>query len=109
MNRFIARVRARLVALFDMTAWVLLIVSCVPLYFLNPAMLLTLAQWTAFALALGGIAVILARALMPQVDLSTWLRRTAEGSSPTAAALVVLGVFHLLGFLFLGVVLWAKA
>lgn len=112
--RFLFRLRARVMPLFDMSAWVLLVVSCVPLYFINPAMLLTLAQWTAFALALGGIAVVLCRVLLPSVELGFWLDRAralGDGTAPGAipAAIVVFGVLHLLGFLFLGLVLWAKA
>lgn len=107
--RFRSRLKARLLPLLDLSAWVLLVVACVPLYFINPAMLLTLAQWTAFALALGGIAVVLCRVLLPQVDLSNWLQRAAGVPNQIAAAIVVFGILNMLGMLFLGLVLWAKA
>lgn len=105
--RFLARLRKRLAPFFDLTAWVLLVVSIVPLMFIDPAMVLTLAQWTALALALAALTVVIVRVVMPQVDLSEWLEHAKTGN--VAAGLVVLAVAFVVCFIFLGIVLWAKA
>lgn len=105
--RFWTRLKPRLTPFGDLGAWVLLIVSAVPLYFIDPAMLVTLGQWTLYGLNLAGIAIVLCRLMVPQLDLTVWLKKAAEGSGP--AALVVFGVFFLLSTLFIGLVLWAKA
>ncbi|XAO53851.1 hypothetical protein [Pseudomonas phage Rocky] len=107
VTRFLARLRKRLAPFFDMTAWVLLIASIVPLLLIDPAMVVTLAQWTAFALALAGITVVITRVVLPQVDLTEWLAHAREGS--VAGGLVVLAVSLTVCFTFLGLVLWAKA
>lgn len=107
IETFVRRAKKRLLPFFDLTAWTLFLVSLVPLYFLNRPMVFTLVQWTAFALALAGVSVGLSRLLLPQVDLSDMVRRAREGD--TAAGIVVLAIAHLMSFLFLGIVLWAKA
>ena len=105
--RFLARLRKRLAPFLDLTAWVLLIASIVPLLMIDPAMVVTLAQWTAFALALAGATVVIVRVVLPQVDLSEWLGHARSGN--VAAGLVVLAVALIVCFTFVGLVLWAKA
>lgn len=110
MNRFqhfIDRLKPRLEPFGDLTAWVLLIVSAVPLLFIDLAMFITLLQWTLYALALGGIAVVLSRVLLPQVRLSELLRQAVNGNR--AAATVAASVILFLGLLMLSIVLWARA
>ncbi len=107
VTRFIARLRKRLAPFLDLTAWVLLIVSIVPLSLIDSAMVATLAQWTAFALALAGITVVITRVVLPQVDLSEWLALAREGS--VAGGLVVFAVALIVCSVFVGLVLWAKA
>lgn len=105
--RFLARLRKRLAPFLDLTAWVLLIASIVPLLLIDPPMVVTLAQWTAFALALAGVTVVIVRVVLPQVDLSEWLGHARSGNG--AAGLVVLAVALIVCFTFMGLVLWAKA
>lgn len=107
LTKLPARLRKRLVPFFDLTAWVLLIASIVPLLLIDTAMVVTLAQWTAFALALAGITVVITRVVLPQVDLSEWLGHARSGN--VAAGLVVLAVALIVCFTFVGLVLWAKA
>jgi hypothetical protein len=106
LNAFWRRIKRRLAPFFDLTAWVLLLVSAVPLAILDPGTVLTLAHWTAYALGLAGIAVVIARLLFPQVHLSEWVEGARNGSLP--AALVVLAITILLSTIFLSLVLWAK-
>ena len=106
MKNFLTRLQTRLVPFMDLSAWVLLIVACVPLLFTAPAMLVTLAQWVVFGLALAGVAVMLSRVVLPQIKLNSWLNLAANGS--VAAAIVVAAVIWLLSIFFLGLVLWAK-
>jgi len=107
VTRFLARLSKRLAPFLDLTAWVLLIAAMVPLLLIDSPMVVTLAQWTAFALALAGITVVLTRVVLPQVDLSEWLGHARSGN--VAAGLVVLAVALIVCFTFVGLVLWAKA
>ena len=110
MNKFetlIERLKPRLKPFTDLTAWVLLIVSSVPLLFIDRAMFVTLIEWTLYALALGGIAVVLSRVLLPHVRLSDWLDRAKTGDR--AAAWVASSVILFLAIIFIGMVLWARA
>lgn len=105
-RRFVHRLKKRLLPFLDMSFWVLTIISLVPLWFLDRAMILTLLQWCAFGLALAGVAVVLCRILLPQIDLTAYVREAEKGS--VAAALVILGVTLMLSVIFLAMVLWAK-
>lgn len=107
VTRFFARLRKRLAPFLDLTAWVLLVISIVPLLLVDPAMVVTLVQWTAFALALAGVTVVITRVVLPQIDLSEWVERAREGSA--GAGLMVLSVALAVCCVFLGLVLWAKA
>lgn len=111
INRFRSRLAKRLAPFLDLTAWVLVLVSLVPLLLIDVAMVVTLIQWTAFGFALAGITVIITRVVFPQVDLSEWLREARDGprEGRTAAALIVLAVALVVCAIFLGLVLWAKA
>lgn len=101
------KLKKRILPFFDLTAWLLFAVSLIPLAFIDRAMLLTLVQWTAYSLTLVGAAVGLSRLLFPTLDLSEFVAEARAGN--LAAGLVVLAVAVILSFLFLGLVLWAKA
>jgi len=107
LTKLPARLRKRLVPFFDLTAWVLLLAAMVPLLLIDSPMVVTLAQWTVFALALAGVTVVIVRVVLPQVDLSEWLGHARSGN--VAAGLVVLAVALIVCFTFTGLVLWAKA
>lgn len=107
IQHFLDRLKKRLAPLLDMTAWVLVVISVLPLLLIDPAMVLTLVQWTAFGLALAGISVVVSRMVLPQVDLTEWVGHAREGN--VAAGLVVLGVALFVGLIILALVLWAKA
>jgi hypothetical protein len=91
-----------------MTAWTLLLISAGPLLLIDPAMFVTLIQWTVYALALGGIAVVLSRILLPQVRLTRAVNSAIEENS-IAAAIVAAAVIIFLGILVLSMILWASA
>lgn len=102
-----SRLMRRLRPFGDLTAWVLLLVSLVPLLVLDKPMTVTVVQWTVIVLALAGITVMVVRLLLPHIDLGDWVALARGGS--LAAAIVVLAVALLLGLVLLSVVLWAKA
>lgn len=110
---FWERLKKRLLPLLDLTTWVLLILSVVPLLLVNRAMLVTLAQWCAFSVALAGVAVFLCRIMLPMIDLADLARQIVaedvahETRLPAAVALAA--VVGLLAALFIGLVLWGKA
>ncbi len=103
-----AKVKKRILPFFDLTAWMLFAVSLVPLWFLDRPMVQTLIQWTAYSLTLVGASVGLSRLLFPTLDLAEFVRQARDEKS-IAAGLVILAIALILGFLFLGLVLWAKA
>lgn len=98
---------SRLRPFWDPSVLLLLAVSMVPLVLLDPAMALTLVQWTLYVLTLGGLTNLLAMVMLPSVRLSELYRRVIEHGNQ-AAAFVLAGLFLLMGLIFLGVVLWAK-
>lgn len=106
IKRIATRLKKRITPFFDLSAWVLLIVSAIPLAVIDRPMFDTLVQWTVFAIALAGISVVLCRLLLPQIDLTAYLAEAKKGS--VSAAIVVFSVAFLLSALFMGLVLWAK-
>lgn len=102
-----ARLWKRILPFFDLSAWVLVLVALIPLFFIDRAMALTLVQWSAFGLALAGVSVVICRVVLPQIDLSEWVELAREGKP--GASLVILAVTSFLAVIFLGLVLWAKA
>lgn len=107
-STFVGKLKARLIPLLDISAWVLLLISAVPMLLLNPAMVVTLVTWTAYGIALAGTSVMLNRLVLPQIKLDTFLREALNNGN-VAAGIVVAAVLLLLGIFFLGLVLWAKA
>lgn len=105
-----ARLWKRVLPFFDLSAWVLVLVALVPLFFIDRAMALTLVQWTLYGLALAGVSVVICRVVLPQIDLSECVREAIRGG-PNALplALVTSATVIFLAVIFLGLVLWAKA
>ncbi len=111
---FFARLRARLVPLMDLSAWLLLILA-VPLMLVTaPSMLASLVQWSVFGIALAGVAVALSRLIFPMIQLGEWLDMVKDGvnagngDNVMPAAVVVASTMLTFVGLFLGLVLWAK-
>jgi hypothetical protein len=102
---------ARLKPFFDLSAWVLILVALVPLMFYDRAMAVTLVQWTIVGLALAGIAVVITRVAFPQLCVERLMAMVDSGHGPSmdAASRVLQSLLILFGFIFLGLVLWAKA
>lgn len=106
---FWARLKKRLIPFGDLTLWILLGLTLIPLAVVNLPMLITLAQWTAFAIALAGVAVLLCRIMLPMVDLGALYEAACDGSMTVPQALVFASTVILLSVLFIGLVLWGKA
>ena len=103
------RIKKRLVPFLDLSAWILVIVALIPLFFIDRAMALTLVQWTLYGLALAGVAVVISRVVLPQIDLSEWVELARKTDGPPGAHWIVFDVMMFLAITFLGLVLWAKA
>ena len=105
---FVGKLKARLIPLLDISTWVLLLTSAVPMLLLNPAMVVTLVTWTAYGIALAGISVMLNRLVLPQIKLDTFLREALDNGN-VAAGIVVAAVLLLLGIFFLTLIIlpWA--
>lgn len=98
----------RLTALFDKSAWLLMAPALAGLYAADRATAETLVQWTLFALALAGAAVVVSRIVFPQINLRDLVQQASEEDN-RAAGIVAAAVVVFVGLLFLGMVLWAKA
>lgn len=97
----------RVQALIDKSAWLLILPAVAYLAFVDTAMVRTLLEWTAYALVLSGIAIIISRVTFPQIELTDLVQQVTKGNraASTLAAAVVLFV----GIVMLSLVLWAKS
>lgn len=108
MSRDPVRSFDRFRGLGDPTGWALILIACLPLLFIDPAMLMTLVQWTSFTLALSGMAVLVSRVILPQIDLTYWVKRAREDATGLTAGLVVLAIALVWSVIFFGLITWAK-
>ncbi len=108
MFKFLSSLFSRFRVLGDKSAWVLIVPVVIGLFLIDPAMVKTLLQWTLFAPALAGIAIIVSRVVFPQINLGDLVEAvTKENSRP--AAIVVGALILFVGIVFLALILWAKA
>lgn len=89
------------------SVWTLILPALVFLAFSDMALLLTLVQWSAFALVLAGVSIVVSMVIFPQIDLSDLIARTRKGDM--AAAIVAGSLLLFFGLLFYSMVFWAKA
>lgn len=99
---------SRVGALFDKSAWLLMAPAFAALYAIDPAMAMTLVQWTVFGLVLSGAAIIISRIVFPQINLER-LVNEANDENNAAAGIIVGAVVLFVGLVMLSLVLWAKA
>lgn len=105
LSRFRHEVWLRLRPFTDLTVWVLILICVIPLLIIDPFMLKTLVDWTAYGLALAGLTVFLSLMMLADVDLSDFVQRARDGN--VAAAIVVASVAAFMAITFLALVLWA--
>lgn len=96
----------RIKAVFDKSAWGLILPAILFLFAVDSSMARTLLEWTSYALVLSGIAAIISRVIFPQIEIDAMMRRVKVGDR--AAALVVSAVVFFVGIVFLALVIWAK-
>lgn len=96
----------RLKLLFDQSAWLLMLPASLLLYFTDPPMATTVAQWTLIALVLAGVAIIVSRVTFPQLDFDRLLPLVYEGNN--AAAVVLAALVLCVGMIYMSLVLWAR-
>lgn len=96
----------RFAALFDKSAWLLIAPAVALLYWIDPPLARTFAQWGLFFLVLAGVAVIISRIVFPQVELTKLVRQA--GTSPHGAGLVAAALVVFVGILILSGVIWVK-
>ncbi|ATI15736.1 holin [Bordetella phage vB_BbrM_PHB04] len=98
----------RLKALIDPSAWLLILPAVLYLFFfVDPAMVRTLLEWTSYALVLSGIAIVISRVIFPQIQLGDLMHDVMIGNR--AAGTVVASVVLFVGIVVLSLVLWAKS
>lgn len=98
--------RARLSPFADPAMWLLFAVSAIPLAILDPAMLLTMVQWTLLGVLFMGVTILLSRIAFPQLSLDQLKKEAWEGN--LGSAVIIAAVVLFMGLTFLGVVLWAR-
>lgn len=97
----------RVKAFVDQSAWILILPAVAYLFFVDTAMVRTLLEWTAYALVLSGIAIIISRVTFPQIDIDELIQDVGNGNR--AAATVIASVVLFVGIVMLALVLWAKS
>jgi hypothetical protein len=98
----------RFIRFFTQTSvWVLILPALLVLAFTDLPLVLTLVQWSAFALVLAGLSIVVSMVIFPQVDLTYLVRRASDGDM--AAAIVAGALLVFFGLLFYSMVFWAKA
>lgn len=98
----------RAAAFIDKSAWLLILPAVAYLFFVDTAMARTLLDWTAYALVLSGIAIIISRVTFPQIDLSDLVDKVSK-TGDRAAAMVVSAIIMFVGIVILALVLWARS
>ena len=97
--------RERVRALVDRSAWLLIVMGALILGATDYQLLMTMVQWTAFALVLAGVSIVVSRVVFPSVNLGELIERMRSGELPAAVVAAALLVF--VGMLFNGIVQWA--
>lgn len=104
---FLQKNLARLGALIDGSAWLLILPAMLVLWFLDPAAAKTLLHWSVYFLVLAGMVVIISRIVFPDIKLGEWLAE-ARAENNVAAGLIVAAVILFVGLAMLAAVLWAR-
>jgi len=99
--------QSRVLALFDSTAWLLMLPPGLFLYYIDSAMLATVVQWLLIAPILAGITVIVSRVIFPQVSITWLVQQVEEGNQ--AAGLLAAALVIFVGMVFIGMVVWGRA
>lgn len=105
-DRFLRKIRGRFGALVDGSAWSLILPALVALWFIDPPMAKTLAQWSLYFLVLAGMVVVISRVIFPSVNLDTLLDKAERGEVAPAVAAAAIVLF--VALLVLAFVLWAR-
>lgn len=89
------------------SVWLLILPAMLYLGYEDFELLETLLQWSAFALVLAGVSVVVSMVIFPQIKLTDLMDRTRKGDM--AAAIVAGALLLFFGLLFYSMVFWAKA
>jgi len=90
------------------SVWLLIIPALLLLFITDPALVKTMIQWSAFALVLAGVSIIVSMLVFPQIKLSELVVEAQENEClPSAIVAAALIIFF--GILFYSLVFWAKA
>lgn len=107
LQMFWARLRAFIAPFHDPRAWTLIILCAGGVWLFDPVMARTVLEFVLIAGAFAGIAVMISRHVLPQVNLTAHVQQALTG--PTGAGLVVLSVALFLSVLVLTLALWGRA
>jgi hypothetical protein len=94
-------------SLKQQSVWLLILPALIILALVDFDLVITLLQWSLFALVLAGVAIVVSMVVFPQIHLSTLMSRVVAGDR--SAAIVVQGLLIFFGLLFFSMVYWAKA
>lgn len=103
---YLERAVKRLIALIDLSAWVLILPAVVFLSAVDPAMIRTMLEWTSYALVLAGVAIVVSRVTFHQIRIDDLIGQVRRGNR--AAATVIASIVVFVGIVFLALVMWAK-
>lgn len=110
MKRF-DRWVSRLLALFDGSAWFLILPALAWMWYRDPPLVKSIVEWTLLFLVLAGIAVMVSRIVFPHLDLGAFLTRAAGGDGKpgdVAAAIVVAALIIFVAWIMQTIAGWAR-
>lgn len=101
------KILARVAPFYDPTAWTLIALCAGGVFLFDPVLAKTVLQWVLLFGVFAGVAVIISRHVLPQVNLDELVKAALAGN--IGAGLVALGLCIFLSFLVLALTLWGKA
>lgn len=107
IEKLIGSVRETLSAFTQKSVFLLIVPALLLLAATDLALVKTLIQWSAFAVILAGVSIVISMITFPQIKLSALVDEAFEkGCMASAAIASALIIFF--GILFFSLVFWAK-
>lgn len=107
LKNLIESVRQTVGAFTQKSVWLLIAPALILLAVTDAALVKTLIQWSAFAVVLAGVSIIISMITFPQVQLTALVRK-AHDLGCVASAMVASALIIFFGLLFYSLVFWAK-
>lgn len=105
----LGKFKSNILALVDQSAWTLIIIPVIILYWIDAAIVKTILQWVLMIGVVAGITIIIVRVMFPSIRIGGLVeqaRRSDKNALP--CAIIVLGLLLFVAKAFEIVAMWAK-